>query len=288
MKERLVRYILNVYFATLSGTMIKGYYCVLFFSIISILSSIAQDQMNDGDFPYLGEKLEYKISYGGWLPLGSAAATIDSVFSYQDETEYFNVVLRAKTAWYLSFVKNIDDVYTSKLRSKDLKAIYSEAHTTKGGEKWDQVNEFDYDSMKVSVKGRSTKPEKVEDKEWLLTINDRTYDIMGSYLFFRDLDWDSFIEGDSVMISTLEDHKVWDFGIEFAGREKIKFHGKSYSAYKVIVLFPVTRTFTEEKAVLFWVIEKDGVKLPVRIDANMRVGKMRVELTKFEGRYSFK
>lgn len=89
------------------------------------------------------------------------------------------------------------------------------------------------------------------------------------------------------MITTLEDHKMWDFGIEFAGKDKIDFQGKSYPAYKVIVLFPVTRTFTEEKAVMFWVIEKDGVKLPVRIEANMRVGRMICELTEFKGRYTF-
>lgn len=261
----------------------------LFFLLITVVFHLAYGQKSDSnDFPYLGEKLEYKISYGGWLTLGTAEAVIDSTLSYEDSLEYFNVELRAKTAWYLSFVKNIDDLYTSQLRAADLKAIRSEAHTTKGGEKWDQVNVFDYDSMHVSVKGRSTKPEKVEDKEWTLPLNEQTYDIMGSYLFFRDLEWDSFTEGDSVMISTLEDHKIWDFGIEFAGREEIKFQGEKHNAYKVIVLFPVTRTFTEEKAVLFWVIEKDGVKLPVRIEANMRVGKMRVELTEFEGRYTFK
>lgn len=258
------------------------------FLITSLFSYSEAQEVSEESFPYLGETLKYKISYGGWFSLGTATATIDSKFSYQDSVPYFNANLRAKTAWYLSFVKNIDDLYTSKLRANDLKAISSEAHTTKGGQKWDQINAFNYDSMQVSIKGRSTKPEKVENQEWLLPINERTYDIMGSYLFFRDLDWDSFQKGDSVMISTLEDHKVWDFGIEFAGREKMRFKGKDYLAYKVIVLFPITSTFTEEKAVLFWVIEKDQVKLPVRIDANMRVGKMRCELVDFKGRYTFK
>lgn len=259
-----------------------------FISAILLSTSLRAQEVSESTFPYLGETLQYRISYGGWFPLGSATATIDPSFSYDDSVAYFNANLRAKTAWYLSFVKNIDDLYTSKLRARDLKAISSEAYTTKGGEQWDQVNVFDYDSMNVRIKGRSIKPEEVEDKEWNLPINDQTYDIMGSYLFFRDLDWDSFQEGDSVMISTLEDHKVWDFGIEFAGRDKMRFKGKEYLAYKVIVLFPITSTFTEEKAVLFWVIEKDKVKLPVRIEANMRVGKMRVELVEFKGRYSFK
>ena len=260
---------------------------LLLITIFQLVTSHAQDADGE-DFPYLGERLEYQISYGGWFPLGSATARIDSTLSEKEGVKYFEANLRAKTAWYLSFVKNIDDLYMSQLRADDLKAIYSEVHTTKGGEKWDQKNFFNYDSMNVLIEGRSNRPDKERNREWVLPLNDRTYDIMGSYLFFRDLEWESFEKGDSVMISTLEDHKIWDFGIEFAGREKIKFQGDQYNAYKVIVLFPVTRTFTEEKAVMFWVIEKDGVKLPVRIQANMRVGRMKCELTEFQGRYSLK
>lgn len=257
---------------------IKLFITSIVFFIFFTLSAQRAD-----DFTYLGERLEYKISYGGWFPLGTATATIDSTFSFKDGIKYFNANLRAKTAWYLSFVKNIDDLYTSQLRADDLKAIYSEVHTTKGGEKWDQINTFDYDAMKVHIAGKSNDPDKEKNRDWVLPIEDNTYDIMGSYLFFRDLKWESFEKGDSVMISTLEDHKVWHFGIEFAGIDMIKFQDKEYPAYKVIVLFPVTRTFTEEKAVMFWVIVKDGVKLPVRIDANMRVGRMRCELTEFRG-----
>ncbi|WP_258104665.1 DUF3108 domain-containing protein [Marinoscillum sp. MHG1-6] len=253
--------------------------------LLAVTFSVFGQGQKEDQFPYLGEELEYKISYGGWFPLGTARATIDSTLSKKNGIKYFNANLRAKTAWYLSFVKNIDDLYSSQLRANDLKPIYSEVHTTKGGEKWDQINLFNYDSMEVKIEGQTNNPEKQRYKEWLLPLNDRTYDIMGSYLFFRDLDWDSFKKGDSVMISTLEDHKIWDFGIEFDGREEVKFEGEKYNAYRVIVLFPITRTFTEEKAVLFWVIEKDGVKLPIRIEANMRVGKMVCEITMFKGKY---
>ena len=44
-------------------------------------------------------------------------------------------------------------------------------------------------------------------------------------MFLRDLNWDSYQVGDSVMLSTLEDHKIWDFGVEFAGYETIGVSG---------------------------------------------------------------
>lgn len=258
---------------------------LIFTAVISVAN--AQELERSSEFPYLGEKLEYKLSYGGWFTLGKATATIDKKFSEKHGVKYFKTKLNAKTVWFLSFIKNIDDVYISHLRAADMKPLYSEVHTTKGDEKWDQINRFDYDSMKVTLIGKSNvdDPERRQEK-WVFDLNDKTYDIMGSYLFFRDLNWDTFDVGDSVMISTLEDHKIWDFGIEFAGRERVSYQGKKYQAYKVIVLFPVTKTFTEEKAVLFWVIEKDGVKLPIRIEANMRIGKIKCELTNFEGKYS--
>jgi hypothetical protein len=259
-----------------------------FILTLFIFVANAQTSVRKTEFPYLGEKLEYKLSYGGWFTLGKATATIDPNFSTKNNVKYFKTRLNAKTVWFLSFIKNIDDVYISHLRAADMKPLYSEVHTTKGDEKWDQINRFDYDSMKVTLVGETNNPDDLErqQKKWVFDLNDRTYDIMGSYLFFRDLDWKSFKVGDSVMISTLEDHKIWDFGIEFAGREMVHYEGKKYNAYKVIVLFPVTKTFTQEKAVLFWVIEKDGVKLPISIEANMRIGKVKCELTSFEGKYS--
>ncbi len=252
--------------------------------ILGVLPHLISAQKREKTFPYLGERLEYKISYG-WFSLGRATATIDSDLKQKNGVKYFNATLNAKTVGLLSFIKNIDDVYTSQLRASDLKPIYSEVHTTKGKEKWDQINLFNYDSMKVKVIGTSL--ESTKTKTWNLKMNKQTYDIMGSYMFLRDLDWDDYSVGDSVMISTLEDHKIWDFGVEFGGHEPIEFQGKTYQAHKVIVLFPVTRTFTEEKAVLFWVIVKNGVKLPVMIEANMRIGRVRCELVEFNGKYKF-
>lgn len=254
------------------------------FLLAFLFSTPLVSQSTKTNFPYLGERLEYKISYG-WFSLGRATATIDSDFKQKNGVKYFSANLNAKTVGLLSFIKNIDDLYTSQLRASDLKPIYSEVHTTKGKEKWDQINLFNYDSMTVKVIGTSL--ESTKTKTWNLKLNQQTYDIMGSYMFLRDLNWDKYEVGDSVMISTLEDHKIWDFGVEFGGYEDVEFQGKTYKAHKIIVLFPITRTFTEEKAVLFWVIVKDGIKLPIRIDANMRIGRVRCELTEFVGKYKF-
>lgn len=234
--------------------------------------------LSTGKYFTTGEKLEFSINYG-WFQLGKAEAMHGERKNFINGIDHYSVDLQAKTVGFLSFIKNVEAHFLSFLQIDSYKPTYSEKQMLEGKEKWDQTNYFNYDSMTVDVSVTTNK--KWGYRNWIVDLNSNTFDIMGTYMYLRNVDWSKMGVGDSLMLSTLYEKKVYDFGIENGGFEKITWNDSEYNAYKLYVLFPISKTFPEEKAVIFWVIEKDGNRLPVLVEANMRFGKVTCELEKY-------
>jgi hypothetical protein len=226
----------------------------------------------------IGEKLEFSINYG-WFQLGKAEAIHGERKNFINGIDHYSVDLQAKTVGFLSFIKNVEAHFLSFLQTATYKPTYSEKQMLEGKEEWDQTNLFNYDSMTVDVSVTTSK--KWKYRNWIVDMEDNTFDILGTYMYLRNVDWSQLQIGDSLMLSTLYEKKIYDFGIENGGFEKITWQDSEYKAYKLYILFPISKAFPEEKAVIFWVIEKDGVRLPVLVEANMRFGKVTCKLERY-------
>ncbi|MFY0601621.1 MAG: DUF3108 domain-containing protein [Cyclobacteriaceae bacterium] len=229
---------------------------------------------------YGGERLVYRVSYGGWFTLGRSTIEVDSTSVEIRGEKHINAMANIKITWLLSLINSMDDKYRVQLRMKDLRPAFSETHTERKGKPWIQKTFFDYDSMQMRITNHSS-GEVIPHKHWELPISGTTYDIVGSFLLFREVNWNDMKIGDSLKIKTLEGHKVWDFGVEYGGLEYIKFQGERKLAYKIIGLFPITSTFLREKAVTFWAIQKGKITLPVLMEANLSIGKIKADLVDF-------
>ncbi|WP_258105769.1 DUF3108 domain-containing protein [Marinoscillum sp. MHG1-6] len=223
-----------------------------------------------------GEKLEYSINYG-WFRLGEAEAMVIDHRENQGGISQYSIELKARTVGFLSFIKNVEARYSSYLDTRTYKPVYSESQLLEGRDTWDQDNFFDYEKMIVDVRVRRNRADK-RFSQRDVPLKENTYDILGTYMYLRNIDWGQLDVGDSLMLSTLYQKKIYDFGVESAGYETVTFEGEDYKAYKLYVLFPISTTFPKEKAVIFWVINRDGVHLPVMIEANMRIGRVTCEL----------
>jgi hypothetical protein len=231
-----------------------------------------------GRYFEVGEKLEFSINYG-WFKLGEAVAIHGERKNFMNGKDHYSVDLEAKTVGFLSFIKNVDAHFLSFLQTDSYKPTYSEKQVLEGKDEWDQTNYFNYKRMIADVNVYTNK--KRPHRHWIVDLEENTFDILGTYMYLRNVEWLDMNVGDSIMLGTLYEKKVYNFGIEHGGYETIKWDGNTYNAYKIYVLFPISRTFPEEKAVMFWVIEKDGIRLPVKIEANMRIGKVTCDLEKY-------
>jgi hypothetical protein len=254
----------------------------LFFCIF-ILNSFAQQKniaVTQKKYFAPGERLKYSINYG-WFKLGEAEATLDEQSNSIKGKDHYSIDLRAQTVGFLSFIKSLQAHFHTYLLTSNYKPTHSENQITEGKETWDQTNFFDYTTKKVDINVHTNKPPHF-DRHYLVDLKDNTYDILGTYMYLRNVNWAQLNTGDSLMISTLYDSKVYDFGVESAGYEKMQFEGKTYNAYKLYILFPISKTFPEPHLVIFWVIERNGIHLPIMIEANMRIGRVICKLEDYK------
>lgn len=257
------------------------YYLTFFLVILTVTLGRAQMKNASRDsvtYFVSGERLEYSINYG-WFKLGEAVALHGERQNFMNGLDHYSVDVKAKTVGFLSFIKNVEAHFLSFLQKDSFKPTYSEKQMLEGKDKWDQTNYFNYDSMiaDVSVHTNKSRPYR----HYIVDLHENTFDILGTYMYLRNVEWKNMDIGDSLMLSTQFEKRVYDFGIENAGFESIEWEGEEYRAYKLYVLFPISRTFPEEKAVVFWVIEKDGIRLPVLIEANMRFGRVTCKLENY-------
>jgi len=243
-----------------------------------MIESTYSQEVSNTSFP-LGEHIKFKIYYG-WFGLGEASMSIaDSLITVNNE-HFYRTQVEAKTTGLFSWISGIQNIYWGDVNTGNYKTIVSEKHINDRKGKFDQWNTFDYDKMQTDVvmmKYYRDEPRR----EVTVDLTKNTYDIHGTYMYLRSKLWSGFNMGDSLLMTTYWEDDLYDFGMEYGGTNKIKFDGKKVTAHKFYALFPVSGTFPKEKAVTFWIMEKNGVGIPLLIEAEMKIGKVRCELKEY-------
>lgn len=241
-------------------------------------------QKDKNDFPKtifkLGEELKYKMKYG-WFTLGKGTININPKLTTFYNQEAYQVHVFAHTAGLAILANNIDDRYYSIISTENIKALYSEKHVKIGKEYWNQWNKFNYDSMYVSVKVKDHRKED-PNRSWKVNLTNDSYGLISTYLYFREVDWGNFGIGDSIVQKVFYEKKLYSFGVEYGGIEYLKLNGNKIKAYKLYLLLPISNSFSQKKSVLVW-ISADKNKYPIRIQAKMRFGSVKIDLESLNG-----
>ena len=237
----------------------------------------AQGQKLKQQFP-LNETLKFKISYG-WFSLGEALVSIKDSLHFDKSEAYYRTTVDAGTIGLFSWLAGIEDHYEGLVHTETYRASYNEKQVRHRKENFDQWNSFDYENMKVYAKTKDYL--KKRDKSKVVDLTENTYDILGTYLFLRSRNWSGYRVGDSILIKTFYEDKLYDFGMEYGGEETIKFEGRRVKTSKFYILFPVSKTFPKEKAVTVWVTQRNQMTIPLQIEADMKIGKVWCELESY-------
>lgn len=248
-------------------------------TLLFVIGVLAGYSQGNTQFP-LGEKITFKIHYG-WFTLGEASMRLGDTLTQEGGKNYYHSKIEAGTVGLFSWLAGIDNNYSGLVSVDDYKALKSEKHLDERDGKSDQWNVFDYKKMKTYVKEiEHSKGEGMKNFEVDLT--DNTYDIHGTYMYLRSQLGRKFKKGDSLMFKTYWHDKLYNFGMEYGGEERIKFQGDKVKVKKYYGLFPVSKTFPEERAVTVYILERDGLGVPILIEAQLKIGKVRCELKSYE------
>jgi hypothetical protein len=220
-----------------------------------------------------GEFLKYKIQYG-LLNAGFASVELENPDKKNDSL--FHSVGLGWTTGMVGFLFPVEDRYESYFTASDIKPIHFIRKVSEGGYTQDKEIFFDYNSHQA----KEINHKKGTEKSFFIQNN--IQDMISSFYFMRNIDFEVLGENDSVSVNMFFDGKMNPIKLIILGRETIKTNFGKIKTIKVRPLVLKGRVFKDEENVTLW-ISDDLNKIPVKIKASLLVGAAKAELVEYNG-----
>ena len=233
----------------------------LFAAISLTLPTMAQD---DAWKP--GEKINYTVFYsvmGLYVNAGTASFTTSS--AVHEDRNVYHVVGEGRTNPSYDWIFKVRDRYETFIDQESKKPVKFIRNVHEGNYKRYEEVVFDHgEKAAVTKKGIYKIPNEVQD-------------VVSSLYYARNLDYDKFKPNDKIHFNMFLGDEVYDMYIRYVGKETIKTKFGTYRAIKLKPLLIKGNVFEGGEKMTVWVTD-DANHIPVRIESDLSVGKVKVDL----------
>lgn len=225
----------------------------------------------------LGEKLEYKVSFG-WFTVGRASWVTDSKYHSYGGEECYKVQINGRSSGFLGVFAKVDDEWGEYLRVDDFLPMMTYRDIEEGKYILDEKTFFDYNTKEIRLE-KIRRGERKPTKHFDMDVD--RMGMLGGVLQMRSLDFSKYKPGDEVKIDAIFEEDRYEMVVIYQGIEELKSKVGRLRAYKVIPVMPENKLFPGENPITAW-FSADRNRLPLRVDAKMSFGTVYVELINYE------
>ena len=220
-----------------------------------------------------GEYFEYRVHYG-LLSAAEAKVNVSPIIQTVNGRPCYKIDVFGRTVGAFDWITTIRDNWRSYV---DTTAIVSQkfyVNIVENKYRKEETVVFDHPNNKV-------RSEETDEK---LSFNtpDNVQDVVSGYYYLRTLDYSKLEPGDVVSVPTFFDDVVFQTKIRFRGREVIKTKFGRINVIKLNPVIPENKLFKGENAIRIF-ISDDTNHVPVRVEVDLWVGSMVMEMKKYSG-----
>jgi hypothetical protein len=216
----------------------------------------------------VGELLSFRIYYGV-VTAGRATLEITDGGKYDGKPTYHMTGLGWTTGMTDWFFRVRDRYETYVLRDKLLPVRFVR-DIDEGG--YTKQRDIYFNRELNTATDRLPKPPKRFD------VPADVHDMMSAFYFARSLQTQNLLPGDEIPIKIFLDYEVFETRLKFKGRETIKTDLGRIPTMVFTPLVQADRVFKEQEGMTLY-ISDDFNKIPVRIQTDLRVGSIKVDIT---------
>lgn len=222
-----------------------------------------------------GEVLTYRVHYG-IIDAGDATISVAAdTLKFNNRRTYHVVGIGNSRSAFDWFFK-VRDRYDSWIDEETLLPHFFLRRVDEGGFIINQDYRFNQQQNSVSVKRTGTDQGRSTDGS-TFKIPDATHDIISAFYFARSLNLDGAKMGDIVTLQTFFDEEIFPMKVKLVGREVINTKVGKIRCLKIRPIIQQGRVFKEEEDLTMWVSD-DKNRVPVRLQANVLVGSIKMDL----------
>lgn len=227
-----------------------------------------------------GEELYYRVSYRwGIIRANAGVVSLTADTLTRNGQPLFHFVATGRTTPRYDIVYKVRDRFESLSRRVDLRPVQYLRDTDDGGFKVYNNNFFDHTALRCVAWRRRDGVERVKDT---IAIHPCTYDAVSMFYNTRSIDMDSLAKGQRLGLSVYLDEKVYDLMVRYIGLEVVKVKGARYRCHRVVTEVITGSVFDKDAEMTVWFTADDN-RIPVLIEAPLKVGRVRAELTGAKG-----
>jgi hypothetical protein len=233
--------------------------------------SLAQDLLSRVDNQAFkpSEVLEYRVHYG-FVDAGVAKLEVDPVVKNIGGRSCYRVVGTGKSVGAFDWFFKVRDHYESYIDAESLVPWLFIRRIEEGGYSKKQNVSFNhYKKTATSEKKTITTPGQVQD-------------LISAFYYARTLDFTNAAVGDTFLINCYLDDETFPMVIKYTGKQKIKTKAGTFQCIVFKPFLLEGRVFKEKEGMTVWVTD-DKNRIPVRAQAEILVGSIKMDLTKYSG-----
>lgn len=216
-----------------------------------------------------GEQLNYRIHYG-IIDAGTATISVLNENRSIGGRDSYHVLGTGNSTGAFNFFFKVRDRYESYIDEKSMCALIFSRKVDEGGFKFTQDQVYDQEYHKVNSNG----------KEY--NIPSYVQDMLSSFYFARNFDYADESPGKIDSVITFVDNQVWTLRIKFIRRDTLD---SDIGKIRCLVFEPMVqkgRIFKHDDDLQVW-ISDDVNHVPIRAQANILVGSIKLDLESYSG-----
>lgn len=255
----------------------KNKLLILFVSSISLLGftqTITESTPGEVKLPFkAGEWFEFRIHYGFF---NASYATLE----LSQDTLNGKPVLHAKgygtTTGLARWFFKVEDHYDTYFDEKKIIPYWFIRDIYEGGYTKNLEINFDHIQNLAHVNDLKYK------KQRTFKISDSAQDLISAFYYLRAFYPNNRLKpNETFSINMFFDKENYVFKMKFLGKETLHTKFGKIRCMKFRPYVQSGRVFREQESVTLWITD-DGNKIPIRLQANLAIGSIKVDLEKFK------
>jgi len=228
-----------------------------------------------------GEKLSYSVYYN----FGLIKIKLADVKLWIDEGLYLDkqvLIFQNSTVTQKDFewIIKVKDFYASYVDKNTMKVERHVQKTLVDKYFTDYEYKFDNEAKKIYASIENSKTKKYLDT---LNLKPCVHDLLSAVYYPRNIDFTKQKPGNKIILPIILDTTTYNIYYKYIGTESINTKNrKNVSCIKIVPLLVETSIFKSGEKMTAW-FSNDKNRVPLRMESELWIGKVLVELVKYEG-----
>ncbi len=216
-----------------------------------------------------GEQLKYRVHYG-WINAATVSIKVADKPIVVKGRETYKISAYGRTYRTFDWAFKVRDHFVSFIDKKSIAPL----------KYYKDVQEDNYRDKDLVFYDHEKKYMTGQQKS--MDMPAYVQDVVSGMFYARTIDYANAPVGTSFPIDIYLDKEIYNLQFKYLGKETIKSDLGKIVCYKLRPQLVVDRVFKDEDDMTIW-ISADANKIPVRVEASIYVGSVKVDITKATG-----